>query len=420
MDSAEIRRRWLTFFERSGHTVGAVGVADRRRPEPAARQRRHGAVQALLPGRADPAVRAGHQRAEVRADPRHRGGRQDHPARLVLPDGRQLLLRRLLQGDGDPAGVGADDPQRGRRRLRPRRVPALGHRLHRRRRGATTSGPAASGSARTGCSGSGWTPTTGRWACPARAAPARRSSTTSARSTAATAAPRSTTSGSARSGTSCSCSTSAGRAPARTDFPILGELPGEEHRHRPGHGAARRRPAGRRQHLRDRHQRGTSSTARRRSPGVTYGADERSDVGPAGRGRPRPHRRDARRRRGHPRQRGPRLRAAPDPAPHHPHHAAARCRTTGSPPSSSRAAIEAMAPQYPELRERASRHPRGQHRGGGVLPGHAAPGHRDLRRRRAAGPRRRQPALRRRRRSRCTTPTASRSTSPWRWRPSRA
>ena len=49
------------------------------------------------------------QRAEVRAHRRHRGGRQDQPARHVLPDERQLLLRRLLQGRRDPARLGAAD-----------------------------------------------------------------------------------------------------------------------------------------------------------------------------------------------------------------------------------------------------------------------------------------------------------------------
>ena len=60
-------------------------------------------------GQQTPPFRARDQRAEVRAHPRHRRGRQDHPARVVLPDVRQLLLRRLLQGAGDPARLGADD-----------------------------------------------------------------------------------------------------------------------------------------------------------------------------------------------------------------------------------------------------------------------------------------------------------------------
>ncbi len=57
---------------------GAERAAAVRRPHPAVRQRRHGAVQALLPRPGDARRTAGDQRAEVRAHPRHRGGRQDH------------------------------------------------------------------------------------------------------------------------------------------------------------------------------------------------------------------------------------------------------------------------------------------------------------------------------------------------------
>ncbi|CAM5318170.1 hypothetical protein SCALM49S_00833 [Streptomyces californicus] len=70
----------------------------------------------------------GHQRAEVRADPGHRGGRPHHPARLVLPDERQLLLRRLLQGGGRRLRLGAVDEPAGRGRLRPGPGQDLGHR----------------------------------------------------------------------------------------------------------------------------------------------------------------------------------------------------------------------------------------------------------------------------------------------------
>ena len=64
-----------------------------RRPQPAVRRRRHGPVRALLQRPADPAVAVGRLGAEVRAHARPRGGRQDQPARHVLPDERQLLLR---------------------------------------------------------------------------------------------------------------------------------------------------------------------------------------------------------------------------------------------------------------------------------------------------------------------------------------
>ena len=110
MDTAEIRRRFVAHFEARRAHRRALGLAAARRPEPAVRQRRHGAVQALLPRPGDAAVRPRGERAEVRAHPRHRGRRQDHPARHVLRDVRQLLLRRLLQGGRDRATPGTWSP----------------------------------------------------------------------------------------------------------------------------------------------------------------------------------------------------------------------------------------------------------------------------------------------------------------------
>ncbi len=114
----------------------AVGVAAARRPEPALRQRRHGAVQALLPGPGDAAVRPRDQRPEVHPDTGHRGRRQDHAARHVLRDVRQLLLRRLLQGRRHRAGLGPRHEVRRRWRLRARGEPAVAVDPARRRRGA--------------------------------------------------------------------------------------------------------------------------------------------------------------------------------------------------------------------------------------------------------------------------------------------
>ena len=141
----------------------------------------------------------------------------------------------------------------------------------------------------------------------------------------------------------------------------------------------------------------------------------------AGRRRPRPQRADADQRRRHARQRGPRLRAAPAAAPRRPLDAAARRRG----PVAARAAAD---------------QPR---RDGGVVPGAAtrtwsgsprSPTPRRRRSGRRCGPAPRSstwprtevrqgraaPSSPERRRSRCTTPTASRSTSPSRWPPSRA
>ena len=137
-------------------------------------------------GQETPPLQARGQRAEVRAHPRHRGGRQDHPARHVLPDVRQLLLRRLLQGRRDRARLGPGHQV-------PRATAAAGSRRAGSTRASTTTTPRRSRSGRRSpacpTSGScGWARrrTTGRWACPARAARARRSSTTAARRTAPT------------------------------------------------------------------------------------------------------------------------------------------------------------------------------------------------------------------------------------------
>ena len=65
METAEIRSRWLRFFEERDHVGRALRLPAPGRPQPAVRQRRHGAVQAVLPrpagarrGRARPACRS--------------------------------------------------------------------------------------------------------------------------------------------------------------------------------------------------------------------------------------------------------------------------------------------------------------------------------------------------------------------------
>lgn len=75
------------------------------------------------------------QRAEVRAHARHRRGRQDHPPRHVLPDVRQLLLRRLLQGRRHQVRLGAAHQPPGQGWLRPGAREALDHGLPGGRRG---------------------------------------------------------------------------------------------------------------------------------------------------------------------------------------------------------------------------------------------------------------------------------------------
>ncbi len=73
-------------------------------------------------------METGHQHSEVCPYPRHRGGRQDHPARHLLPDARQLLLRRLLQEGGHLLRLGAGHHPAGPGRFRLRPGVDLGHR----------------------------------------------------------------------------------------------------------------------------------------------------------------------------------------------------------------------------------------------------------------------------------------------------
>ena len=67
METAEIRRRWLAFFEKNGHTV--VPSAPLIHDDPNLLFVNAGMVpfKPVLPGTGDPAVGPGDQRAEVRA-----------------------------------------------------------------------------------------------------------------------------------------------------------------------------------------------------------------------------------------------------------------------------------------------------------------------------------------------------------------
>ena len=223
--TAEIRARFLRFFEARSHRR-PVGLADRRRPDPAARQRRHGAVQAVLPRRAARrrTPRATSVQKCVRTLDIDEVGKTTRHAH-VLPDVRQLLVRRLLQGEARSRSPGSCSPAGRRRRLR----------------ASTRSGSGSpSTTTTTRRADSGTTRRRPRRADPAprhggqllvhgrarpRAARARRSSTTAGPSTAPRAARSPTRTATSRSGTSSSCSTSAATAAARTTSTILGELP---------------------------------------------------------------------------------------------------------------------------------------------------------------------------------------------------
>ena len=122
--------RFLRQERPRGGAVLAAGAAQR--PDLDVHHRRHGAVQERLHRPGDALLHARHHGAEVRARRRQaqrsRQRRLHQPAPHVLRDARQLLLRRLLQGAGDPAGVGA-----GHQGLRARPQAPARHHLPRRR-----------------------------------------------------------------------------------------------------------------------------------------------------------------------------------------------------------------------------------------------------------------------------------------------
>ena len=127
--------------------------------------------------------------------------------------------------------------------------------------------------------------------------------------------------------------------------------------------------------------------------------------------RPHPRLRLHRRRRRHPRQRGPRLRAAPHHAPRHPPRLQAR-REEALLPHAAAGAGRRDGRRLPRAAPRRAAHRRRAAAGGGaLLPDHRQR-HGDPRGRSARAGRAAQRARRRAAPSSCTTPTASRSTSP--------
>ena len=123
---------------------GPVGERDPRRQVGAVHRCGHGAVQELLHRRREGAVPARDLVAEVRPRRRQaqrpRRHRPHEPALLLLRDARQLQLRRLLQGRGDPVGVGVHH-----RRAPVRSGAAVGHGAPHRRRSRRASGATSSG-----------------------------------------------------------------------------------------------------------------------------------------------------------------------------------------------------------------------------------------------------------------------------------
>ena len=125
----EIRRRFLAHFEAAGHTP--VPSASLILDDPTLLFVNAGMVQfkPYFLGEAPPPYpRATCVQKCVRTGDIDEG-RAHHPPQHVLPDGGELLLRRLLQGRRDPPRLGAGHRQPGRRRLRLRPGAHLGHGL---------------------------------------------------------------------------------------------------------------------------------------------------------------------------------------------------------------------------------------------------------------------------------------------------
>ena len=275
------------------------------RPDAAVHQRRHGAVQERLHRRRAAALSARGHLAEMRA--RRRQAQRPRQRRLhrapphLLRDARELLVRRLLQGCRHRARLEA-----GHRGVRPARGPPAGPRSMPRTTRRTQLWRKIAGLPERRVLRIPTSDNSGRWARPARAAPAPRSSTTTGpRCRAARRAARTrTATASSRSGTSCSCSSSRSTRQTRAAAQAL-----DRHRHGPR--AHRRGAPGPARQLRHRpvppHHRGERGADRRRGQGAARPSLQ-GDRRPSARHLvPDRRRRDAL-------QRGPRLRAAPDHA----------------------------------------------------------------------------------------------------------
>ena len=325
MESAEIRSRWLRFFEERDHAVVPSASLLARRPQPAARQRRHGARSSRTSSARStpPYPRATSVQKCVRTlDIEEVGKTTRHGT--VLPDERQLLLRRLLQGAGHPARVGAAHASRSPTAATASPSPALAT-VYQDDDEAVRSGSASPACPTSGsCGGQGGQLLVdGR--ARARADRAARSSSTAALSTARRATSRVERTATSRSGTSSSCSSSCSAGAQQGGLRHRRRPARQEHRHRHGPRARRLPAAGRGQPLRDR--RGPPGPRPGgRADRKTYGADHEADVRLRVVADHVAQRADDHRRRRHPRQRGSRLRPAPGDAPGGPLDAAARRR----------------------------------------------------------------------------------------------
>ena len=251
MRSAEIKRRFTDYFERNGHTV--VPSASLILDDPTLLFVNAGMVpfkpylQGIEPA---PFPRATSVQKCVRTlDIDEVGKTARHSTFFQMAgnfsfgdyfkEGAITLAWELLTASQDDGGYGFDADR-------------LWVTVYEDDDEAYDSGAGWSACPRSGSSAAGWPTTSGRWACPARAARARRSSSTAGPSTASRAARSPTRTATSRSGTWCSCRTMRGAGRRQGGLPDPRRAAEEEHRHRHGRRADGVPAAGRGERVRDR------------------------------------------------------------------------------------------------------------------------------------------------------------------------